>query len=202
MAWSDLKFFPNEYNDVIKAIDEKIIRLLIERKGISNGRRFFPPNEIVSAWAVEFDMDIPQINGLIHSLAESNPPTLPNGPGKLLNVLPIMKKSDIDGFEYEVTHSMQHENGSIVFIEINKSNDNENAGHIRPKLLLDVNGEQEYIVRKNGAHGGGGHTQLSFMVIPRLPDSIEKLKFRLIPHAHPMESPPKEIILDKEISFE
>ncbi|MBP1994395.1 hypothetical protein [Paenibacillus eucommiae] len=202
MAWSELKSVPNEYNDVIKAIDENILKLLMERKGISNGRRFFPPNEIVSAWAVEFDLDIPQINGLIHSLTESSTITLPNGPGKLINVLPIMKKSAIDGFEYEITHSMQHENGSIVFIEINQLNEDENTGHVRPKLLLDVNGEQEYSVHGKGAHGGGGHTQLSFMVIPRLPDGIEELKFRLIPYAHPMEARPKEIILDKEVSFE
>ncbi|MEK5057942.1 hypothetical protein BK126_06580 [Paenibacillus sp. FSL H7-0326] len=203
MNWSEFKSIPNEYSETVKAIDKRIIGLISERTDITKGKRFFPPKEIVGEWAVEFGLSIPQINGLLHNLAEVSSPTLPIGPGKLLNVLPIMKRAIVNGFEYEITHSMQHEGGSIVYLEIYQSNKSEVTGRIRPQLLLDISGEKEYRVSKNSAGGGGGHAQISFIVTPRLPQSIEELKLRLIPYAPPMErSRNKEFILDKEISFE
>nr|WP_275422559.1 hypothetical protein [Paenibacillus mucilaginosus] len=193
---------PSEYNDEIKAIDESILKLLMERMKITKGKRYFPPREIVKQWAADFDMEIAQIIGTLHSLTEGDVShQLPAGPGKLLTVLPLMKSKILDGFEYELTHAMQHENGSIVFLEITLRQLEENIGHIRPQLLLMVNGPQPYNIRRNGAHGGGGHSQLSFLVTPRLPDDIAGLEFSLIPYARPMESRPKEVILNQEISF-
>ncbi|MFM1651676.1 hypothetical protein ACI7RC_06195 [Brevibacillus sp. B_LB10_24] len=201
MGWSEFRPIPNEYNDEFKAIDEKIIKLLMDRKNLAKGKRYFPQKEIMISWAAEFDMDIPHISWLMHILNEGITPTIPNEPGELLNVLPIMKKSVVDGFEYHLTHSMQHKNGSIVFLEISQCQINDNIGHIRPQLLLEVKGSEEYTVRRNGSHGGGGQTQLRFLVIPRLPDHISEITFALIPYASPMETPPKEIVLNKEISF-
>ncbi|MFC0215104.1 hypothetical protein ACFFK0_22160 [Paenibacillus chartarius] len=97
-------------------------------------------------------MDISQMNWIFQSLAERNTPARPDGPGKLLTVLPLLKTSVVDGFEYELTHAMQHEHGSIVFLEINRCQLDESIGPIFPHLLLEVNGGQEYSVRRNGSH--------------------------------------------------
>ena len=59
-------------------------------------------------------------------------------PGPLLNVLPIMKNSQLGEFEYVLTHSMQHQNASIVFLEIKYLNQDENIGHVIPQLLLEI----------------------------------------------------------------
>jgi hypothetical protein len=201
MGWSEFQSLPNEYNDVLKSIDESILKLINERKNLSKGKRYFPTKEIMQEWATQYEIEIPQISWLLHSLNERNQPVIPNEPGELINVISLMKKSIHEGFEYLITHSMQHYNGSIVNIEI-RSENIENSGHIRPKLLLNVKGSIEYYVRRHSSRGSSGQSQLSFLVSPRLPDDINEVKLALFPFENPMENPPKELILDKEIFFE
>ncbi|WP_282940107.1 hypothetical protein [Paenibacillus sp. RC67] len=202
MGWSELQLNPNEYNETFKAIDEKLMILLNERKVLAKGKRFSPPREVMQEWANQYDLNIPQISWLLHSLNEGSRPALPSEPGELLNVLPIMKKSVVEGFQYSLTHSMQHQNGSIVFLEIQQIQNDESIGHVRPQLLLEVTGKEEYRVRRNGSHGGGGQSQVRFLVFPRLPDDIDKVHFTLIPYAIPMEEPPKEVVLTQEVVFD
>ncbi|CAG7657832.1 hypothetical protein PAECIP111802_06870 [Paenibacillus allorhizosphaerae] len=201
MGWSEMQRIPNEYNDKFRSIDAKLLQLFCERKALANGKRYFPSKEIMQQWAITYDLDIPQISWLLHSLNEGRHSVVPDEPGELINVLPVMQKSVVNGFRYVLTHAMQHQNGSIVFLEIEHLSTNENIGHIRPHLLLEVTGKQQYSVRRNGTHGGGGQTQVRFLVTPRLPDPIQEVQFALIPYAIPMESPPKEVILDQEIRF-
>lgn len=203
MGWGELQRIPNVYNDEFKAIDESMLKLVMERRKLAKGKRYFPSKETMEEWAAEFDMDIAQISWLMHNLTEGKPIFVPNEPGELLNVLPIMKKSVVDGFEYHLTHSMQHRNGSIVFLEINRcQNEDVIGGHICPQLLLEVTGSQEYSVRRNGSHGSDDHAQMRFLVVPRLPENIDEIHLALIPYAIPMEIPRKEIVLDKEVFFE
>ncbi|WP_261301510.1 hypothetical protein [Paenibacillus andongensis] len=202
MAWSEFKPMLNEYNEEFRSIDESLIRLLKERKSLAKGKRFFPSKEIIQEWASSYEMDIPQINWLIHSLNEGSYSVMPDEPGELLSVIPIMQKSIVDDFEYQLTHSMQHKNGSIIFLEIKLLENGEHIGHIRPQLLLEVKGSKEYQVRRNGSHGGGGQAQVRYLVTPQLPNNISEISFALKPYAIPMENPPKEIILDKEVNFE
>jgi hypothetical protein len=201
MGWGEFIQIPNEYNDVLKSIDENILKFINERKSYTKGKRYFPTKEIMQEWATQYEMEILQISWLMHSLNERNQPVIPNEPGELINVISLMKKSIHDGVEYLITHSMQHDNGSIVNIEI-RSENIENPGNIRPKLVLDVKGSIEYYVRKTSSRGGSGHSQLSFLVSPRLPENINEVKFALFPFESPMENLPKELILDKEIFFE
>ncbi|QAY68357.1 hypothetical protein ET464_04695 [Paenibacillus protaetiae] len=202
MGWTEFKAIPNEYNDEVQAIDKQIITLIMKRKEAAKGKRLFPPQELLSNWANEFDMEAAQLNAIIDSFSIRFPVITPQGPGKLVHVLPIMKKTILDGFEYELTHAMQHENGSIVFVEIYQTETDDFNGHMRPKLQLEVTGEQEYSVHRDGASGGSGHTQLSFLVIPRLPDSLDQVRFKLIPYAPISEYIRKEIILNQEVAFE
>jgi hypothetical protein len=201
MGWSEFQSIPNEYNDVLKSIDESLLKLINERKNLSKGKRYYPSKEIMQEWAARYEIDIPQISWLMHSLNGSNQPVFPNEPGELIKVVSLMKKSIYENVEYLITHSMQHDNGSIVNIEI-KSKNMDNLSHMRPKLFLDVKGSIEYYVRRHGSHGGGGQSHLSFLVNPRLPDDIKEVKLALIPYENPMEKLPKELILDKEIFFE
>ncbi|KRE96863.1 hypothetical protein ASG89_30485 [Paenibacillus sp. Soil766] len=201
MGWSELQMVPNEYNDKMKKIDESLLQLLTERKSLAKGRRFYPQKEVLQEWSTRFGIEIPQINWLLNSLNE-NYPVRPNEPGELEHVMPIMKKTVVGDFAYTLTHAMQHQHSSIVYCEIKLIQLDGHFGNFRPQLQLDVRGAELYRVMRNGASGGGGQTQITFLITPRLPDNLEDLHFALIPYASPMESPPKEIILDQEVQFD
>lgn len=202
MGWSELQMVPNEYNDEMKRIDESLLQLLTERKSLAKGRRFYPQREVLQEWSTRFGIEIPQINWLLNSLNE-NYPVRPNEPGDLEHVMPLMKKNVIGDFAYTLTHAMQHQHSSIVYCEIKLIQRDGHYGNFRPQLQLDITGtEQHYRVMRNGASGGGGQTQITFLISPRLPDNLEGLHFALIPYASPLESPPKEIILDQEVRFD
>lgn len=203
MGWSELEIVKNEYNDEFKKMDETLLQLLKERKEVAKGKRLFPPTDLMEEWAEKFEMDIPEISWLMHELNDGSRPFYkPDGPGELIAVLQIMRKSTLGDFDYVITHSMQHEHASIITLEINyKEKDNENIGHIVPHLILQVSGPANFNVRKSGSHGGGGNTQMQFEVSPRLPDNLNNIHFALVPYASPMEFRPKEIILDKEVCF-
>lgn len=203
MGWSEFHRIPNEYNEEFKAIDESILELIVQRKALLKGKRYFPPVEIMEEWASRYEMQVPQISWFMHGLNERSQPELPNEPGDLQGVLPIMKKSVLDGIEYQITHAMQHTNGSKVNVEIKRLEQEEGSGdYLRPQLLLEVTGNQEYYVRRHGSRGSGGQSTLSYLVTPSLPDNLMEVQFALVPYAQPMEDPPKELILDKEIVFE
>ncbi|MDF2925605.1 MAG: hypothetical protein K0R57_4519 [Paenibacillaceae bacterium] len=204
MAWSELQQIPNEYNEQFKAIDDSLIRLLLERKSLAKGKHIFPPREIMEEWTVRYGMDISHVSWLLHSLNEGSEPAMPVKPRDLLGVLPIMRKSVVEGVEFLLTHSMQHANGSEVYVEIQHLESEEQSIHLRPRLLLEVRGPQQrqYSVRRSGSHGSNLHAQLRFMVTPRLPDNLGEVRFALIPFAIPAEVPLKELILDKDVYFE
>ena len=201
MAWTEFKLIPNEYNDQMKEIDENILKLFNERKAAANGKRLFPPMELLEKWAKQYQMEAPQISWLMHSINDGSRPPMINEADELIGVVGIMKKSVVGEVEYTLTHSMQHQNSSIVHIEIRHLKMNENIGHLRPQLMLEVKGNIDYHIFRNGSHGGGGETKISFMVSPLLPDHMEDISFALIPYAPPMENPPKEVILDQEVKF-
>ena len=201
MGWAEFRPVRNEYNESFKEIDNNLIRLLHDRKIMANGTRFFPPMELMEEWAKRYDMEIPQISWLMHSINEGPHSFTHDGPGELLNVIPIMKKSVVGEFEYVLTHSMQHENGSVVFLEIEKLDKDKNVGIVRSHLILEVNGKKEYQVNRHGSHGSDGRTKVEFLVIPRLPDQLDGISFSLMPYTMPMEMPLREVILDKDVSF-
>ncbi|RTE08781.1 hypothetical protein [Paenibacillus whitsoniae] len=202
MNWSELQRVPHEYSDKLHQIDENLIRLLNERQSLAQGKRCMPEQDVVQAWAAQYGIDVPQINWLLSCLNHSLHPFMPSEPGELLQVLPIMKKTVLAGYEYAITHSMQHENGSMVHLEIKQLTTEEAVAHFRPQLQLDIISETPYAVFRHGASGGGGRSKLQFLVTPRLPEPLAHVHFALIPFAAPMELPPKEIILDQEVRFD
>ncbi|MFO1442568.1 hypothetical protein KDN24_04890 [Bacillus sp. Bva_UNVM-123] len=203
MGWAEFERVKNDYNEEFKLVDEEVLKLIHKRKALAKGKHFFPTVEVMEEWAKKFEMETSEISWFINQLNDSRGLFYqPDVPGELLGVLQIMKKSTLDDFDYVLTHSMQYEHASIVTLEINyKHHNDENIGNIIPHLILQVTGSADFTVRKNGARGGGGHTQLQFTVSPRLPDDLSHIDFALIPFAAPMEFPPKEVILNKEIIF-
>lgn len=152
---------------------------------MTNGKRYFPPYELLEKWAKEYKLDIPQISWLFHSVNNGSTPFRPDEPGELLTVLPIIKKSVVGDFEYVLTHSMQYENASLITLEIKQLNEDVEVGHLLPQLILESISPINYNVHRNGSRGGDGQTQVSFLVSPRLPEDLKGISFSLIPYAPP-----------------
>lgn len=168
--------------------------LLLKRVAYKEGNFF-------DTWTERYEMELPQISLFLHSLSDGINPAMPNELGELLNVVPIMKKSAVDECQYTLTHAMQHENGSVVEVEINCNDAVDNNVFIKPQLLLEVIGGRDYSVRRQGSHGSGTKAQIRFLIIPPLPHHIDGIQFSLVPCAIPFEHRPKELVLDKQIDF-
>lgn len=204
MAWSEFRRIPYEYNDAVEEIDETIIELISSRRSLTKNGRFFPPAEMISKWSAEYEMEESQIRMILHHL--QNPNQLKHAwqeqPGKLRTVVPIMKKAVAGSCEYMLTHSMQHEHASIIFVDIRYLTEDSHEVHLKPNLMLEVIGEQPYEVRRQGSHGRGSRAEIHFAVYPPLPDTLEHVEFSLIPSAVFMENKIREVILDQQIDFE
>ncbi|WP_141432315.1 hypothetical protein [Bacillus sp. 03113] len=201
MGWSSFQKIRSDYNDTFKQIDENLLKLLTERKELANGKNAFPPESLMQEWSEKYKLDIPQISWLIHSLNSRSSFMILDGPNELLAVIPIMKKSIVGDFEYILTHSMQHQNCSMIYLEIKHTNKEEHVDHILPQLMLLIDGPVSFDVSHHGAHGGGGEAKISFLIYPSLPNNLDNISFALIPHASPMDSSLKEVKLNKEVYF-
>ncbi|MBW7457021.1 hypothetical protein ACFOLF_03925 [Paenibacillus sepulcri] len=204
MVWSELRAIPNEYNDQIKLIDEKLLSLIKERKALTGNRRFFPPWEQVQAWGEQFQMADLQISYFFQNIQERTRPVMPDSTGDLKGVVSIMKKVTKDHIDYILTHAMQHELVSVVYLEINNRRENaDSSSHTRIKanLTLEIIGDQDYAVRRSSMGGNGAQTTMTFHIAPALPDDLKTVEFSLIPAQVFPETSVEEIILDQQIDF-
>ncbi|WP_040952062.1 hypothetical protein [Gorillibacterium massiliense] len=201
MGWSELRGIPNEYNQTIKEIDERIIELISLRRTKVEGRRYYPSIEQIAEWSTRFELDESQIHYIMQSLQDQIRLDFPDELGELNNVLSIMKKSVAESCEYTLTHAMQYEKASIVFVEIKLLDNSQGEVHLKPNLFLHIINNQQYSVRRHGSRGGGAQTEMQFMVIPPLPENLENLEFSLVPTALFAERKIKEVILNKQIDF-
>ncbi|OZB94434.1 hypothetical protein [Paenibacillus sp. XY044] len=203
MGWSELRAVPNDYDEEIRAVDTQLIELLNHRKALAKGRRCFPPMVVLKEFEEKSGLKPPYLNWLFHSINGGFHRTRTDGPGELQGILQIMKTTVQEGYQYMITHAMQHEHGSIVHIEIRPQKIDNDSPDFHPRLQLEVTcPDVEYSVHRNGSRGGGGASSMSFLVEPPLPEQLDTVHFALIPFEEPMEFRRREIFLDQEVHFE
>lgn len=205
MGWSrmPIRGMQNEYNDEAKRVDEQILELYRQRKAVSGGKNLFPDTEMVERWSAQLGLEASEIRFILSNLNEARPRRhFWEEPGALLGVLPIMKTTLQEDAEYTLTHAMQHEKLSIVTLEIRYLKETVGHVNVNAELMLAVVGDTDYEIDGHGAHGGGAHLQMQFMVSPPLPEEISSVEFSLVPGSNRfMRSIREEVILDKQIDF-
>ncbi|MGC5775426.1 hypothetical protein [Paenibacillus pabuli] len=203
MGWSELREIPNEYSDEVQQIDEQLLKLVTARKNITGTTQYQPPQDVIDKWVNLLDMKEEDIRYVLRSV-QPMPQRhyFPREPLQLTSVVPIMKKTIKDSCEYMITHSMQYEGESLVYVEIQyKGNDAERIQMV-PHLALEIFGAQRHTTMRHGSRGGGGETQLTFRVVPALPSSLENVRFSLIPSIPELEYKVEEVFLDKQVDFD
>lgn len=195
-----MKFIPHPYNESIRSIDERLLGLIRERKAAAGGKPWFPPKELLEEWSVQYGMKTHEIGMLLHSLNAGTRPELPDEAGELLTVLPIMKRAAADGYEYTITHAMQHEKASIVSVEVRTAYERQDR-QLLPTFMLEITAEEPYAVSRHTAYGSSGRASAEFQVSPRLPERVEEIRFSLIPYGSSMEGRLTEVILAPYVEF-
>lgn len=203
MGWSEFREIPNEYNEEVQQIDGQLLKLVAARKNITGAVQYQPPQDTIDQWVKLLDMKEEDIRYVLRSV-QPMPQRhyFPREPLQLTGVVPIMKKTIKDSCEYIITHSMQYEGESLVYVEIQyKGNESERI-QLVPHLALEVLSGQRHMTMRHGSRGGGGVTQLSFRVVPALPFSLENVRFSLIPSIPELEHKVEEVTLDKQVDFD
>lgn len=200
-SWGTLRAIPNVYNAETEEIDETILNLIQKRRAAAKGQRLTPDREKLEQWASRYGMEVPELATLVNAFNDQPYPMVWHEPGELTGVLSIMKKTVSGDCEYLLTHAMQYEDRSLVKLEIKYLPQDSQNVQIRPQLTLAVIGGGQYQINQHGGHGGGGRSQIEYIVVPALPDNLEGIDFSLVPGALHLEREMTVIKLDKQVDF-
>lgn len=203
--WTTVRGESGGYNDEVKAIDEQILQLILQRRALTAGRHFFPKQEIIEEWAEHYGMDAEQITHSFGGIVAALPRIrIREDNGPLQGVLPIMKIAVESDVEYAITHAMQYSEFSIVSVQFTYLRASEKEVSLSPALSLVVEGSGiGYEVQHYGGHSGGPKAQLQFAVSPPLPSELQDIRFLLVPGGLTfMRMNHTEIKLNQQVDFE
>ncbi|MEH7237951.1 hypothetical protein [Bacillus sp. JJ1562] len=190
------------YNEQLIDIDEQICSLLKKRKEISNNNPGFPPDHVISEWALKYDLYEDYLKSLFGSMRIDDlfkPRIEPTGFRKYLSVLKTIEKGERI---YTVTVIRQYENASVIKLYI----DWDGTKDLPPDLnhhhhnTFELFVGEDYDCRLEGAGGSTGHYTYNFIVSPPLPDDISKLELIFREYSDPFREKPTglEIVMDIE----
>ncbi|WP_150271967.1 hypothetical protein [Paenibacillus tepidiphilus] len=201
--WTTVRGESGGYNDEVKAVDEQILQLIMQRRELTAGRHFFPKQEIIEEWAEHYGMDAEQITHSFGGIVAALPRIrIREDNGPLQGVLPIMKIAVESDVEYAITHAMQYSEFSIVSVQFTYLKASEKEVSLSPALSLVVEGGTGYEVQHYGGHSGGPKAQLQFAVSPPLPSDLQDICFSLVPGGLTFMQRYTEIKLNQQVDFE
>ncbi|OCA81605.1 hypothetical protein A8F94_22320 [Bacillus sp. FJAT-27225] len=164
----------SHYDNQIFEIDEQICQLLKQRKEQSSDNPGFPPDEIISNWAVKYGLYEDFLRNLFEAMRYEEffkPRIEPAGFRKHLSVL---KSAAIHDKIYSITAISQYENASIVKLHIDWYEPEEKS-QLRMKnqhKTYELSISEQYDCRQERASGSAGHYTYTFIVAPPLPDDV------------------------------
>ena len=165
----------DHYDKQLLQIDEQICALLKQRKELSNDNPGLPPEDIISNWAIKYNLYEEYLSSLFGALRMEDlfkPRVEPIGFRKHL---PVLKSIEINDCFYSVTAIRQYENASIIQLHIDWDEpDDARIDRINKRSIntfeLFIN--EQYDCRKKRAGGSTGHLTYNFIVSPPLPDNL------------------------------
>ncbi|MGD6793262.1 hypothetical protein [Metabacillus indicus] len=189
---SDYYYFEN-----IQQIDERICQLIIERRIAANKNPVFPPQEMISSWAKQYDLYenlLEALFGLLRNEEDCRPPVVPQGFIKNVQVLKTAEKGE---FLYTIPFIRQYENASVVSFQIDwelTSVEMEERMHMHRYWELYI--DEAYDCRIKGGGGSDGHLAYQFTVSPPLPDDLSGTIFKFKEYSEPYTGVPANSIIE------
>jgi len=166
------------YNETLSAIDEQLCALLKQRKELTNSKTVMPSSEELIRLAENYGFYEEYLKSLFELISHENLYKPRVEPTNFRRYLPVMKSIEIDGSIYSLTFIRQFENASVVHLDIDWHEIEED-----PIERLKRNREQrqfnalsigeEYDCRNIGGSGSEGRVTEKFVISPPLPDNPE-----------------------------
>ncbi|WP_110927774.1 hypothetical protein [Bacillus massiliglaciei] len=168
----------DSYDKQLIEIDKQICSLFKQRKDLSNNPGF-PPDDIISKWALKYDLYEDYLRAIFWTLKmyDSFKTRIePTGFRKHISVLQSVEK---DRRVYSVTVIRQYENASVIQLHIDWDEYYESKieivrhHHNTFELILG----EPYDCWQDQAGGSTGHFTYNFIISPPLPDDLPEMDF-------------------------
>ena len=183
----------NHYDERILSIDEQICALLKQRKELSNNNPGFPPDDVISNWAIKYDLYEDYLNSLFGALRMADFFKLRVEPTGFRKHLPVLKSVEIDEHFYSVTAIRQYDNASVVQLHIDWDESDDSAIdriNRRNNNTFELFIGEQYDCWQDRAGGSTGHYTYNFIVSPPLPDDISGLDLVFREYIDPFKDKP------------
>lgn len=160
------------YDESLLSIDKKICELLNLRKEVLGENTIFPPDEVISSLADEYDLQEEYLQSLFTTIGmeDSFQPIVE--PVQFRKYLPALKTYENQGVLYTVTYIRQYSNASVLYLHIDWEERSEATEASYQPDLFDLFIDDKYICRSEGGGGTTGHMSSSYIISPSLPDDL------------------------------
>lgn len=160
------------YNEVFLSIDKKICELLNQRKEVLGENTIFPPDEVVSSLADEYDLQEEYLQSLFTTMAMEASLKPMVVPVEFKKYVPVLKIYENDGVIYTVTFIRQYANASVLYLDTDweETKDNIEVNYSSDFFELSIN--DTYDCRSEGGGGTTGHMSQNYIISPALPDDV------------------------------
>jgi hypothetical protein len=155
------------YDESIKDIYIEILKLLSERKQLTQNNPGFPHQSLLSTWAKDLQFEEAFLHSLFSTLFyedEHKPIIEPKG---FIKNIPILKGVESGDEFHSITLIKQYKNASVL----NLASDYHSDVQEHPFYELMIKGSKtDYECQWRGGGGSGEHMNTSFVISPALPN--------------------------------
>lgn len=195
---------PTDYYDKqLHQVDEQICALLKQRKELSKNNPGFPPDDVISNWAIKYDLYEEYLRSLFVALRMEGFFKPRVEPTRFRKHLSVLKSIELDDRFYSVTAIRQYENASIVQLHIDWDEpDDSPIDRInrRNNNTFELYINKQYDCWQKRAGGSTGHLTYHFIVSPPLPDDISGIDLVFKEYSDTLKDKPTglEIVMNLE----
>lgn len=181
----------DHYDKQLLQIDEQICSLLQQRKALSNNNPGLPPDDVLSNWAVEYELYPEFLYQMFGAMRYENLFKSRIEPNGFRKQLAVLKSIEIDERFYSVTVIRQYENASLIQLHIDwEESDDTPIDLNRNDNTFELFVGEEYDCRNDRSGGSTGHYTYNFIVSPPLPDDISGQELEFIEYSNTLKEEP------------
>ncbi|SDQ27831.1 hypothetical protein LHA31_08290 [Carnobacterium viridans] len=176
MSFEPIERTNSYYNESLLSIDKKICNLLNQRKVVQGKNIFFPPDEVVSCFAEEYDLQEEYLQSIFTTMAMEASLKPMVVPVEFKKYVPVLKMYENNGVIYTVTFIRQYANASVLYLDTDWEEAKENSEDNYNPDLFELSINDIYDCRSEVGGGTTGHMSQNYIISPSLPDDVSGIE--------------------------